>query len=118
MPDLEPRKDLWALHRKTGFHIGKQDFTEAIDSETLLGSKGRAAALLMVASALWVALPSVGAGDDGFIASSFPLQSQQEEIGNKILLHLEKALLILTHLPYPLLSAPKKRAEQSQGGLC
>lgn len=61
----------------------------------------------MVASALWVALPSVGAGDDGFIASSFPLQSQQEEIGNKILLHLEKALLISTHLPYPLLSAPK-----------
>lgn len=39
---------------------------------------------------------------------SFPLQYQQEETGNnKALLHSEKALLISTHWPYPLLSAPK-----------
>lgn len=105
---------------------GKQDFTEAVGSETFLGRKGRADPLFVVASALWVAekLPSVVTGDEfhgtgrGVCSAlgaeqdllpngSFPLQSQQEEIGNNKTLHLEKGLLISTHLPSPLLSAPE-----------
>lgn len=44
----------------------KQDFTEAVDSETFLGRKGRADPLFVVANALWVAekLPSVVTGDE------------------------------------------------------